>query len=135
MGRLLFFSFFWKVFFFLKPTAGTIGFSQLTALSIALNKSLEYMIFMHDPAFLVVTSNPTVVPRLLFNIDKNYGEKTVYIEATKHRKLHRDDNPCAEEADYSFHDCVRQSIALEVGCNSLWGSFPGLQKCSSVEKV
>ena len=85
-GKIIILFFFFGKCFVLKPAAGTIGFSQLTALSIALNKSLDYMIFMHDPAFLVVTSNPTVVPRLLFNIDKNYGEKTVYIEVTKHRK-------------------------------------------------
>ena len=121
--------------FVLKPGAGTIGFSQPTALSIALNNSLEYMILMHDPGFLVVTSNPTVVPRLVFSIDENYGEKTVYMEATKHVKMNRDDNPCEEEAGYSFHDCFRQYIADKVGCNSLWGSFPWLQKCSSVEKV
>ena len=121
--------------FVLKAAAGTIGFSQLDALSIALNKSLEYMIIINDPDFMLMTSNPTVVPRLVFNIDENYGEKTVYIEATKHLKMNRDESPCAEEAGYSFHDCVRQYIADKVGCNSLWGSFPGLPKCSSVEKV
>ena len=70
--------------FVLKSAAGTIGSSQLGALSIALNKSLEYMILMHDPDFMMMTSNPKVVPRLSFSIDENFGGKTVYIEATIH---------------------------------------------------
>ena len=121
--------------FVLKPAAGTIGSSQLGALSIALNKSLEYMILMHDPDFMMMTSNPKVVPRLSFSIDENFGGKTVYIEATIHIKMNREDSPCTEKDEYSFHDCVRQSVAYKIGCNSLWGSFPGLKKCSSVKEV
>ena len=128
------FLFFGKCFV-LSPAVYTIGFSQLDALSIALNKSLEYMILLHDPDFMMITGNPTVVPRLIFSIDANFGEKTVYIEATKHIKMNRKSSPCTEEAAYSFHDCVRKSIAVNVGCNSLFGYFSGLKKCSSVDQL
>ena len=130
---------FWPLFFgkcfSLKAEDGTIGFTLYDGLSISLNSSLEYWVILHDPDYFVMSSNPTTIPRIAFSIDKNFGSKTVYIEATKHKKMDRKKRPCVEELDYSFTYCVRLSIATRIGCNSLWDSFPGLQPCTSLSQV
>ena len=121
----------------LQLTAGSIGFSVESSLELEFNSSLDYFVFIGDPNFFVITSNPRTIPRILFSLNKDYGKKLVYIDVIQHIKLNRKDNPCQESLEYSFTKCMKTNTATKIGCRQKWDkSFESdLPFCTTKEQL
>ena len=89
-----------------------------------LEPNLNYRIFIHDPKYhqLVIRR---LFPRILvqYNTGQNLvaGTYDYYdISITQHHLLNRPEQPCEEEEDYDFLECVKTSQARMVGCRPPW---------------
>ena len=56
------------------------------------------------------------------------------LQAIKHEKLDRPENPCNQSLSYSFADCVHRSVMARAGCQPPWRlvSLPGLPLCDNL---
>ena len=90
---------------------------------VELDPTLNYRIFIHDPKdhFLLKTFFPPIF--LQYQIGKNikagYYDQ-YFITLTERHLLNRPEQPCEEEEDYDFLQCVKTSQAREVGCRPPW---------------
>ena len=59
------------------------------------------------------------------------------ITITEHQLLNRPEQPCEEEEDYDFLQCVKTSQARRVGCRPPWDSWspPTLPLCQTMEEL
>ena len=62
-----------------------------------------------------------------------YNEITV----TQHHLLNRPEQPCEEEEDYDFLQCVKTSQARRVGCRPPWDiwSPPTIPLCQTMDQL
>ena len=106
-----------------------------------LDPTLNYRIFIHDPKFyhLVIKS---LFPRILLEYKKGKNiEAGTYdfyeISVTEHNLLNRPEQPCEEEEDYNFLECVKTSQARMVGCRPPWDIWSPhtLPLCQTVEQL
>ena len=83
----------------------------------ALNKTLEYNLYLHDPDYFIPNYNPLALPhkktKILPNID---CKKHIQFALTEHQEYTTARDPCVEETQYSFNRCIQDSIARKVGC-------------------
>ena len=92
--------------------------------SFELDPNLNYRIFIHDPKFYHILLK-RVFPRILVQYTKGQNFKAGYfdyyeITVTEHQLLNRPEQPCEEEEDYDFLECVKTSQARMVGCRPPW---------------
>ena len=79
-----------------------------------LNKSLDYMIFIHDQDFFFLSFNPKVYPGFDQYLPKQ-DEKSpalLYIqniEIIKHDSLDIEKSPCVEDSQYDFSVCLKNA--------------------------
>ena len=92
--------------------------------SFLLDPTLNYRIYIHDTKFyhLILRS---LFPQILlqYKAGKNIeaGTYDLYeISVTQHHLLNRPEQPCEEEEDYDFLQCVKTSQARMVGCRPPW---------------
>lgn len=103
---------------------------------------LNYRVFLHDPKFYHGGANPLAFPRiwLEYKRDKNnipgYYEM-IFITVTEHHLLNRPEEPCEEEEEYNFLECVKTSQARRVGCRAPWDSWspPDIPLCQTMEEL
>ena len=59
------------------------------------------------------------------------------ISVTEHHLLNRPEQPCEEEEDYDFLECVKTSQARMVGCRPPWDSWspPTLPLCQTMDQL
>ena len=74
----------------------------------------QYEIFIHDPQFFVYNGNPQVEPIL-----RRYRKSGFYypLELTEMNEIDIPNDPCNSNADYSFRECIQQSVASQVSQN------------------
>ena len=77
-----------------------------------LDPELSYRIIFHDPKFYHVVSNTFTFPRiwLEYQAGKNMvpgNYEWYYISVTEHHLLNRPEQPCEEEEQYDFLQCVK----------------------------
>ena len=90
-----------------------------------LDPDLNYRVFIHDPSFYLILERGQVFPRILLeykrkrNMQGGYYEG-YFITVTEHHLLNRPEQPCEEEEDYDFLQCVKTSQAKMVGCRPPW---------------
>ena len=61
-------------------------------LKIYFNKSMDYLIWIHDPDFFYISINPRSIPKLEVDFSPFMKSQTIvlrFIEQEKHQKLHR----------------------------------------------
>ena len=115
----------------------TFGKIDLGPLTFALNKSLHFDIFFHDKKFFYISMNPGITPGFRLSFTK--GENLVNIVSVKlvnHIKRNTVANPCHEDTEYSFIDCIREKIEDKVGCLLPWRpkNNGNLENCKTIEK-
>ena len=94
-----------------------------------LDPSLSYRIIFHDPKFYHVVSNTLTFPRIWLEYKAGQNMKAghyewYYITVTQHHLLNRPEQPCEEEEQYDFLQCVktRETISRRKEKN-LWFPF------------
>ena len=116
----------------------TFGKLEFGPLTFALNKSLNFDIFFHDKRFFYISMNPGMTPgfRLSFR-QKDNLTRIVSLKAIKQVKRNTFSNPCHEDTEYSFTDCIREKIEDEVGCLLPWKRATKnkkLELCKTIER-
>ena len=95
-----------------------------TSASMFLNTSIRYNIFIHDPKFFILSANPESVPQIFKTLELPKGEtffaESLYITVTKHLKKNRQDAPCEAAEEYSFTECVKDSVLVKAGCDQVY---------------
>ena len=107
-----------------------------------MNASLDHRIFIHDPDFFLLSTNPRAVPgfRLFLPMDEETKLNQMLVqsfETIEHRKLNLARSPCIEDFNYSFSNCIRRAVVKKVGCILPWTpkrikSKPLKDECTSV---
>ena len=97
---------------------------------------------IHDPKFYHIVIKNTVFPRILLNYkagqNMEAGTFDAYqITVTENHLLNRPEQPCEEEEDYDFLECVKTSQARMVGCRPPWDiwSPPTIPLCQTVDQL
>ena len=87
-----------------------IGPEDDEQLYIFLDPRFEYQISVHDPKFFIFTDNAAFIPLM-----KHHSSGYYYpIELTEMVELDTPSDPCHSDMDYSFHECIRKSVAQQV---------------------
>ena len=100
-------------------------FQILPGLLFFLDPNINYRIIFHDPKFYHMVSNTFTFPRIWLEYKVGLNMKSdyydwYYISVTEHHLLNRPEQPCEEEEDYDFLECVKTSQARMVGCRPPW---------------
>ena len=112
------------------------------SIDLVLNVSLPYRVYVHDPKFFFISSNPLTIPTFekTFKFPKR-KKKTIYydqqyINIISHKRMNRNDAPCEEDPDYNFKECVRRSVRREVGCFAPWDHVEESKKtCVGLDEI
>ena len=112
------------------------------AIFFHLDPQLSYRIFLHDPHYYVMASNPLVFPRIWKDYKKEDLDpdkmQWLYISLTEHRLLNRPDQPCEEDIpDYDFMKCIKTSQSRTVGCRPSFDNWSDttLPLCTTMEQL
>ena len=107
-----------------------------------LNPGLSYRILIHDPKFYLSIIKSGLFPRIWIQYkagqNMEAGTFEVFeITITEHHLLNRPEQPCEEEEDYDFLQCVKTSQARMVGCRPPWDiwSPPTLPLCQTMDQL
>ena len=85
-------------------------------LFLHLNPALNYYIFVHDPDYFIINSNPVSLPLNKKKVFPNTSSPHYHhLALTQHHQLNVARDPCEEDPDYSFLDCIKASLSLQVG--------------------
>ena len=81
-----------------------------------LSTNFNYKIIIHDPLFYHLLSNSLIYPRIWLEYKtgenlKSHQYELTGITVTEHHLLNRPEQPCEEEEDYDFLQCVKTSQA------------------------
>ena len=110
---------------FIYPGKVTAGDGEDDTFSFYLNPELSYRVIIHDPRFYHIVSNSLVFPRIWLEFESEKLLRSGHyqdcgITLTQHHLLNRPEQPCEEEEDYNFLECVKTSQARSVGCRPPW---------------
>ena len=103
------------------------------AFIIRLNKSLLYDLHIHDPKNFYWTANPKPgYPYVRKEVDPTELPYFYYLALTEVKELNVPDDPCNEDPDFNYKQCIKDYISKTVGCRTKWenNSYP---LCPSVE--
>ena len=107
-----------------------------------LDPDLNYRVFIHDPSFYLILERGQVFPRIMLEYKRNRDMQGGYYEGyfitvTEHNLLNRPEQPCEEEEDYDFLQCVKTSQARQVGCRPPWDiwSPDSIPLCQTMEQL
>ena len=107
---------------------------------IELDSTLNYRIFIHDPKdhFLLKTFFPPIFLQYQTgkNIQAGYYDQ-YFITLTERHLLNRPEQPCEEEEDYDFLQCLKTNQAEVVGCRPPWDSWSPhtIPLCQTMEQL
>ena len=102
---------------------------------MTLFKNLNFFIFVHDPDFYVISTNPFGTGLALWEFEgssmtNQYQELTMI----KQKKLNLVRRPCEEAKDYKFTTCVMESFAEKVGCRRPWDNWTRKDRAICTER-
>ena len=108
-------------------------------LFLLLSHDLVYQIFIHDPDYFVMNSNPVGLPTIMKKLNPNTSTSHYYrLSVTNMEELNVPDDPCNPDSSYNFQSCVRQSISSKVGCKTKWDRWSNeeasLPRCSTLDQ-
>ena len=110
---------------------------KLDQFFIVLGWNLDYRIFIHDPAYFVINTNPIGLPSLIFKISPNESKSHYYqITLTEMEEVDHPEDPCETDPEYNFQACVKESLSKQVGCRLPWDNWThqGFPKCASLDE-
>ena len=136
--------------------------AYMNSFVFALDPNLSYQIYLHDPKYYYIVINPTVSPRLYFDLKvmgmyiqfTNHqifysvffkpqimepGKYILhYFSVTQHELLHDPSEPtCNPDPHYVFISCIKSHFAKKVGCKPPWDSWSpdSFPVCNSLEQL
>ena len=104
---------------------------------IVLGWNLDYRIFVHDPAYFVLNTNPNGLPSLVFKISPNESKSHYYpITLTEMEEVDHPEDPCEIDPNYNFQACVKETFSKQVGCRLPWDPWTheDLPLCGSLDE-
>ena len=88
---------------------------------LSVKRNLKYYIFVHDIDFYLISLSPLGATRSFWHFDGNTMKNHFReIALVQHKRLNLDRQPCEEDEDYRMIDCVKESLAEQVGCRLPW---------------
>ena len=121
--------------------------NQLTTTTIQssvffLDPSLNYRIIIHDPKFYHILTKFGIFPRIWLEYKTGQNMEAGNYEFSEitvieHHLLNRPEQPCEEEEDYDFLQCVKTSQARMVGCRPPWDIWSPhtIPLCQTMEQL
>ena len=106
-------------------------------LFLLLSKELDYQIFIHDPEYFLMNTNPVGLPTIMKKLDPNKSTSHYHrLSATNMEELSTPHDPCDPDESYNFQSCVRQTISAKAGCRTRWDRWSSkeLPRCSTLEQ-
>ena len=100
--------------------------SQTASLLLpTIKRKYDYRIFVHEPDFFFLTTNPKAFPGFkIFLQNENQASSDLLhiqsIELIQHNNLNLEKSPCMEDPEYSFSNCLRNVENEKVGCSFHW---------------
>ena len=109
------------------------------AINIHINESdgLTRRIFFHDPDYFLLNLNPLALPINLQTLKNSLTGNVYYsLALTEHMKLNTPQDPCVEDPSYSFHACVKESLAKNASCRLPWDEYSSESRpvCSTIQE-
>ena len=99
----------------------------------------KYKIYLHDSSFFsfFYSFKPNIFPDLEISLKLKKSMQTLFFSTTKHINLNRPASPCKDNPDYSFHLCVRTSLARKIGCKLPWDKWisDSFKVCDQVQDI
>ena len=114
---------------------------ETDSLTLFLNPELSYRIYIHDPKYFFTTHNMLTIPqastRKHYDSKKFKGLDYFPLVITERNNINRQEQPCEEDVDYDFTDCVIENIAAKVGCRYPWDKRPHsrIPICNDLSKI
>ena len=107
-----------------------------------LDPQLNYRIIIHDPKFHHILFKHGIFPRIWLEYKTGQNMEAGNYEFSEitvieHHLLNRPEQPCEEEEDYDFLQCVKTSQARRVGCRPPWDSWSPhtIPLCQTMEQL
>ena len=92
-----------------------------------------YDLYIHDPKNFFWTANPKPgYPYVQKEVDPIELPYFYYLVLTEVKELNVPEDPCNEDQDFNFNQCIKEYISKTVGCRTKWenNSYP---ICTSVD--
>ena len=106
----------------LDPTSLTHNFFR-----IGLKRDFKYDLYIHDPKNFYLTVNPEPgFPYVKKVVDPDNLPYYYRLGMTEVEELNVPDDPCNEDPDFNYNQCIKEYISKRVGCRTKWeiNSFP-----------
>ena len=104
---------------------------------LVLGRDLDYRIFVHDPTYFVVNTNPIGLPTLIVKISPNETKSHYYqIRLTEIEEVDHPEDPCEVNPQHNFQACVKESLSNQVGCRLPWDPWTqqDIPKCETLDE-
>ena len=125
-----------------KVEANQLTTTTLHSSLFYLDPSLNYRIIIHDPKFYHILTKYGIFPRIWLEYKTGQNMEAGNYEFSEitvieHHLLNRPEQPCEEEEDYDFLQCVKTSQARRVGCRPPWDiwSPQTIPPCQTMEQL
>ena len=89
---------------------------QIGRITFHLNRTVNYIFYIHSPELFVQNYMPLALPINRVKVFPSDCNSYLTLTLTKHHKVNTPSDPCEENPEYSFTDCVQESFARHVGC-------------------
>ena len=87
-------------------------------LFLHLSQSYSYLIFLHDPDYFVLNTNPRSTPGVQLKLSTTKLTSIYYdVEMVRHKKLNLPLQPCEEDDKYNFNNCIKDFLSNKVILN------------------
>ena len=100
---------------------------------------MNYRIYLHDPSFFsfFFSIKAHVYTGLKLGLELKDALYRLSFSSIQHIDLDRESNPCEEDPDYNYQQCVKNSLARMIGCKLPWdkSSSDTFQVCSQVKDL
>ena len=97
---------------------------------------MKYRIYFHDPTFFLYSQIPHNFPGFNFKTDLSGGGKfSLFFSVTQRKDLNTKSSPCIEDPGYDYQHCVRNYLALEIGCKLPWDNSQEFNECSTIDDL
>ena len=90
-----------------------------TQMSVSLYSNFTYQLFIYNPKFFVPSisaSLPTIQKTLNPSATSNHWH---FLKLTEVEELNTTDDPCNDDPNYDFQQCVTESLSSKVSCECL----------------
>ena len=83
--------------------------------------NLSYDLLFHDPKYFFLNSNPEPgFPRVSKVVDPSDLPYYYPIALTEVVEMNVPDDPCIEDPEYNYKECITESVSKRVGCRTKW---------------